>query len=99
MLSKNRKGFNPFGIEVGKVSESDEDKAFWRTIDTSSLPREKSPNHDLKRRYHTILEEAAVAAAYKVKWRAARQRERAIKVWVGYPVRYVLKENERTTLR
>lgn len=56
MLSNNRKKFNPFGIEIGKLTESEEGKALWRSIDTSTLPKKKNPGFDLKSKYTKTLE-------------------------------------------
>jgi len=38
------------------------------------------------------FEEAARDAAMKLKWKPAKQRDRAIKVWVSFPIRFQLSE-------
>ena len=56
MLPNNRNRFDPFGIEPGKLTESEEGKALWRSIDTSRLPKKKHPDFDLKGKYTKTLE-------------------------------------------
>ncbi|MCA9740139.1 MAG: TonB family protein [Deferribacteres bacterium] len=62
MFTRDRKSFNPFGVEVGKVSETNDEKAFWNAIDTSNLPREKNPKYDLRTQYRKLLEGATIAS-------------------------------------
>lgn len=62
MLTRNRSGFNPFGVEVGKVTETAVEKKFWKSFDTSKLQKEKNPKHDLRRRYRKVLEGATIAS-------------------------------------
>ncbi len=38
------------------------------------------------------LDEAAIAAAMQCKFKPAMQRDKPVKVWVSYPVRFILKE-------
>ncbi|MFQ5627832.1 MAG: energy transducer TonB [bacterium] len=56
MLFSNQGRFNPFGIEPGKLTESEEGKALRRSIDTSKLPKKKHPGFDLKGKYTKTLE-------------------------------------------
>jgi protein TonB len=42
------------------------------------------------------FEESAQAAVMAVKWKPARQRDRAVKVWVSIPVRFSLTEKAQT---
>ncbi len=42
------------------------------------------------------FEEAAQAALMSIKWKPAKQRDRAIKVWVSIPIRFKLRDVEAT---
>lgn len=43
------------------------------------------------------FEEAAQNAVMKLKWKPAKQRDRAIKVWVSFPIRFQLQDTPRVT--
>lgn len=43
------------------------------------------------------FEEAAQAAVMSTKWQPARQRDKAVKVWVSIPVRFTLSETKQGT--
>jgi protein TonB len=42
------------------------------------------------------FEEAALAATRKIKWQPALQRDRPIKVWVGFPIKFKLTSSMRS---
>lgn len=41
----------------------------------------------------TGLDEAAIEAVKKTKWKPAKQRDRAVGVWYAFPIRFTLKTN------
>lgn len=59
--SRFRNRFNPFGAEVGKIRESDRDKAFWQSLAPHQIIR-KNPSSDMKQAYQKSLERATIMA-------------------------------------
>jgi protein TonB len=57
--NKFHKRFNPFGIEVGKVTESAEDLTFWQSVAPQKIIA-KNPSYSLVHTYQKNLERAAV---------------------------------------
>lgn len=58
---KFNKRFNPFGIEVGKITETAEDLIFWQTVALQKRIA-KNPSYNIVRTYQKNLERASVLA-------------------------------------
>ncbi len=56
------KAFNPTGISVGKIIETEESMAYWESLKPVGIPRRKHPEADIKQLYKKTLEQSFVAA-------------------------------------
>lgn len=61
------KAFNPTGVKVGNIKETEESLAYWRTLKTGNIIRNKQPESDIKRHYRNTLEQSfAIAIALTI---------------------------------
>lgn len=50
---------------------------------------------DIEKSDHPMLEQAAVDALYRAKFKPAMQGSKPVKVWITYPIRFKLNNNDR----